>query len=217
MNLLTLLRIIMQPSLAATFLGIIAGLTGTPRTLLFENSSSPLRPLGRTIHSLGQPAPLIGALVMSASLAATFRDKQGADKAEESAEPDSPSADSTSDVAAQSSKRLRFLITLIPLVVRSILSPATGFLLVYGCTRLHGHTGILGQIASLALPPGLPWLHLTIVLQWSSAPAQTIVVACARLGLDSVAGALSRMYLPLYLMAILSVTAGSSLALTFLF
>lgn len=223
LGVVAMLRVLMQPALAATLVGIIAGLLDTPRILLFEEVSSPLRPLGRTIHSLGQPGPLIGALIMSASLAGSFRDKRRADEAEMRISPEhgSPkrqtSAHPPNNKSTPEGSTLTGTITLIPLFVRSILSPATGFLLVYGCTRLHQTGGALGEIAAVALPPGLPWLHLTVVLQWSSAPAQTIVVACARLGLDSVAGALSRMYLPLYMMAIVSVTVSSSLSLSFFF
>jgi len=223
------LRTLLQPNLAATAVGILIGVWGPARVALFEDTGSLLRPFGRAVATLGQPAPLIGMLVMSASLAASLQDQQDKPRNDETTPPNAIGRSSVltdsktttvitiSDDGRNMSWRTRTVFILITLSVRALLLPVVGLSLVWACVSLHGNESFAGRVASAILPPGLPWLHLVVALQWASVPAQTAIVACARLGLDRVAGELARMYLVLYAIGMLVVTGVSCVGLSVFF
>lgn len=168
-------------SIWAMFCGITIGSWSGLRNLLFGDGSY-LRPIGSMWETLGEPVVACSMLVSAGSLV------QASLLAESKADSDNTEKEATVTMPSKASASL-FVCT------RLLLLPAVGVLLL--------------KLANDWCPWLLPSsfiLKLVIVLQMASPSANFNLVALQVLGLSSDAAQLAKIYVPMYLFAVLSVT-----------
>jgi predicted permease len=198
-----LLRLIQSPANVAVVVGVIIGLIPWLQNALFYQSSSPLRPLGGAMQTIGLPAVPLNTLIMAASLAVTQSNLKAASSAS------APARRRTGmGMGVGASLHMQFVTSALVFVVGKLIAiPAIGFGVFL---LLRGHMSFEDAKEDRLM-------QLVLLLELAMPSAQLVLVTLNHWKLQAMAGAIARLYIYQYAASIVTITMGAWLALSVVF
>lgn len=224
-------QVLCGPSMLAIYIGLAVGLIPSLQRALFKTSSSPLRPLGAAITTLGDPVVAVNCLVMSASLAHVGSTAETPDSKVPVTSTTSTTStaaivnplhveednESRSDAKAEGTSSLQTLpqsnapqrpswrAVVVFLLCRLILPPLIFIPILSVCLQAN----IVSHEEKL--------MQLILVVESATASAQMIVVCLNQIGLSQMASKISYLYVFQYSASVFTMTFWVTVAMSMVY